>query len=736
MSAPVRSFIFGQGQQFQSLDELKKARALAEAMRGPQRAPQNVGEGLTALGEALAYRMETNRLNKAETAGRESAGSALAKALGGQGAFPPAPTSSSGSSVVDALNPKQTANAMEHERDPSIPGLQIKGGIEETAKSLGIDPVDLATAISYETGGTFDPTKAGPTTKWGQHRGLIQFGEPQAKQYGVDWNNPVGSQLGPDGAVARYLRDTGVKPGMGMLDIYSAINAGGVGRYGASDAGAGGAPGTVADKVNSQMAGHRAKALAMFGGGQPAASAAPVQVASLDPTAGMAEATRPMPEEYAKTGLSQEAWARMNAPNGAVPPAQPTVTAALNRQDINPKAAGQPIATDATTQRVLGQMMQPQSMTGGAPMPIQGQPQQVAQAAPPQGQDLSQIPVMAGGTGGAIDPNEGPDLNTLLEAARNPWLNDQERALVNTLLEQKMQESDPLRKLQLQKLQQELNAKPERKTVTINGRLVDAQTGQEIANFPEAPKAPEEPTNVREYKFYVDQEKAGGREPLPFNEWQLQSKRAGATVINNGSNTSEFVKKSDEAAAKRMDEIVTAGQTAPQTMADMQQLIDLGAQIGTGKEAQIKAFIGPYAQALGIDVGNMNEIQAYEAITSRLAPQMRAVGSGSSSDRDVSMFLQSLPNLRNVQGGNEIIANTMKAVAQNKINAAEIASRAQRGEISWQDADKQIRELPNPYELFKGFQKETETSKGGKVPEGMDPADWEFMTPEERRLFQ
>ncbi len=52
-----------------------------------------------------------------------------------------------------------------------------------------------------------------------------------------------------------------------MLDIYSAINAGGVGRYGASDAHNGGAPGTVADKVNNQMAGHRQKALALIGQG-------------------------------------------------------------------------------------------------------------------------------------------------------------------------------------------------------------------------------------------------------------------------------------------------------------------------------------------------------------------------------------------------------------------------------------------------------------------------------------
>lgn len=142
----------------------------------------------------------------------------------------------------------------------------IRSGIIATARSLGIDPVDLATAISYETAGTFDPTKTGPITQWGQHRGLIQFGEPQARQYGVNWDDPIGSQLGEGGAVAKYLRDTGVRPGMGLLDIYSAINAGGVGRYGASDANNGGAPGTVADKVNEQMAEHRKKAMALLGG--------------------------------------------------------------------------------------------------------------------------------------------------------------------------------------------------------------------------------------------------------------------------------------------------------------------------------------------------------------------------------------------------------------------------------------------------------------------------------------
>lgn len=157
--------------------------------------------------------------------------------------------------------------------DPSRLDPSIRTGIMEAADELQMDPADMATIISYETAGTFDPRKRGPRTQWGQHEGLIQFGEPQAKEYGVDWSNPVGSQLGRKGAIVRYFRKNGWQPGMGMLDAYSIVNAGAPGRYNASDAGNGGAAGTVRDKVESQMSGHRAKALALLGHGQSAAPA-------------------------------------------------------------------------------------------------------------------------------------------------------------------------------------------------------------------------------------------------------------------------------------------------------------------------------------------------------------------------------------------------------------------------------------------------------------------------------
>lgn len=144
--------------------------------------------------------------------------------------------------------------------------MSVVQGIIETANALGMDPLDLATIISYETAGTFDPSKAGPTTQWGQHRGLIQFGEPQARQYGVDWADPVGSQLGEGGAVYNYFSSNGWQPGMNIFDAYSIVNAGAPGRYNATDENNGGAPGTVADKVRDQFAPHRENALRLLAG--------------------------------------------------------------------------------------------------------------------------------------------------------------------------------------------------------------------------------------------------------------------------------------------------------------------------------------------------------------------------------------------------------------------------------------------------------------------------------------
>ncbi len=104
----------------------------------------------------------------------------------------------------------------------NVRGAAMRRGAEK----LGIDPVDYATVISYESAGSFDPWKAGPTTKWGQHRGTIQYGEPQRKKYGVYQGQSFEDQV--ENSNVKYLQDAGVKPGASLLDIYKAINGGDV----------------------------------------------------------------------------------------------------------------------------------------------------------------------------------------------------------------------------------------------------------------------------------------------------------------------------------------------------------------------------------------------------------------------------------------------------------------------------------------------------------------------------
>lgn len=175
--------------------------------------------------------------------------------------------------------------------------------IRRTASNLGINPSDLATAISYETGGKFDQNLYGGAG--GKHLGLIQFGPEEQAKYGVKQGMPLDAHFS---AVENFLRDRGLKPGMGMFDLYSTINAGRPGLYNASDENKGGMPGTVADKVAEQMAGHRIRANAMLGGENVPANIQPAV---------------------------QAAGARDAGPIAAAPDAQPTQDTASQAGSLN-----------------------------------------------------------------------------------------------------------------------------------------------------------------------------------------------------------------------------------------------------------------------------------------------------------------------------------------------------------------------------------------------------------------
>jgi hypothetical protein len=122
------------------------------------------------------------------------------------------------------------------------------------AKALGAKPEDLATVISYETGGKFDTNMMGG--KGGNYQGLIQFGPAERAKYGIKAGMTIPQQMN---AVVKYLQDRGYKPGMGIEDLYSTINAGAPGRPNASDGN-----GTVRQHVAKMLAEHSANAKAFL----------------------------------------------------------------------------------------------------------------------------------------------------------------------------------------------------------------------------------------------------------------------------------------------------------------------------------------------------------------------------------------------------------------------------------------------------------------------------------------
>lgn len=133
--------------------------------------------------------------------------------------------------------------------------MSIRDSLIASANRLGIDPLDWANVIGYETIGTFNPQIRGG--KSNKYVGLIQMGPAERKKYGANEQQSFEDNLH---ASERYMVDRGLKPGMNLLDIYSTINAGRPGKYNASDG-----HGTVRSHVQEMLGSHRQKAANLLG---------------------------------------------------------------------------------------------------------------------------------------------------------------------------------------------------------------------------------------------------------------------------------------------------------------------------------------------------------------------------------------------------------------------------------------------------------------------------------------
>ena len=305
-----------------------------------------------------------------------------------------------------------------------------------------------------------------------------------------------------------------------------------------------------------------------------------------------------------------------------------------------------------------------------APAMAQGQPQ--PQQWQPQPQPANYTPSQAGGmVQQAQTGNRMQQLQSLIMSQDFQWLPPEQQQFVMQAYEAERAASnpDPMKQLQMQKLQAEI-----------------AGMGQ-----------PKPTDDMREYEAAKAQGYQG-----TLQDWIISGRKAGASQTNiDMKPESAFDTEAAKAQAKRFDNIITEGDNASGMIANINALREIGAGLNTGKGAEIMASLGPYAEMAGVKIDGLGEMQAYDAIVSRIAPSLRTPGVGAMSDYELRQFVKALPGLGKTPEGNAIIQNTLESVAQHKMEAARIASAVLNGEMTRQQGEKMIRELPDPWTLWK-----------------------------------
>ena len=175
----------------------------------------------------------------------------------------------------------------------------------------------------------------------------------------------------------------------------------------------------------------------------------------------------------------------------------------------------------------------------------------------------------------------------------------------------------------------------------------------------------------------------------------------GGVTVNTGAPVlTPFEKKAQEGLVASYSSERDSGITARKTLANVNLLDNLLSSAPTGGyDAALKTTA---KKVFGIDIGD-DRLTAANALIAQLVPAQRVAGSGTMSDADLALYKSSLPSIMNKPGGNAIIIRTMRGMAEYQMQMGDIASRALYGEITPQEADKLMSQLPNPLEEAMSF---------------------------------
>lgn len=180
---------------------------------------------------------------------------------------------------------------------------------------------------------------------------------------------------------------------------------------------------------------------------------------------------------------------------------------------------------------------------------------------------------------------------------------------------------------------------------------------------------------------------------------QAFDKRTGQWVTPPGQPSAQ-AKEFRTAAAKQQAEIygdhIKDGQKATSAAADLQRLGELSDVVGSGTFAAWLPTVGPWVQSLGLEPRGLSEAQAFQAIVARMAPSLRPAGSGATSDRDMAIFMQSLPQISQSREGRQMVIDHIKGLNTYSQQRGQIASAVITGRMAPAEGEAAIQALRVP----------------------------------------
>lgn len=312
---------------------------------------------------------------------------------------------------------------------------------------------------------------------------------------------------------------------------------------------------------------------------------------------------------------------------------------------------------------------------------------------------------------GMLSPSGAPNsvVAALVAAQGNPWVAKKYGGAIEALMGQQMSrddaayaaqlaQQDPAYRLGLERAQLEIDAMrapqaPE--IVEVNGQLVNKQTGEVLGDYR---------TSEGGYRQLTAAEaKAMG---LPDGAiYQVGPDNKVSQIGGGGVNVNidtvgsgEFEKAFGKGDADLIATVDNAGMTAMRNMARLDQLDALLQASPQGAWGGIAQTLGEW----GVGVEGTEPLQAAQALINAMVPEQRQPGSGPMSDADLALFKQSLPRIINQPGGNALILQTIRSIAEYDAQGSEIVQQMRDGTLDRAQGFQKLKQRVNPLQGFKG----------------------------------